>query len=116
MTTRGVTARRVEEDLANAGVPPKGNQVPSQDNQVPSQQQAPVIPPPVTNGKIMSTFLTLAQDITTQAKVVATQSEVIVAQANKKVGPRAQQNASTTTFRTRDFIRMNSPILFVESE
>ena len=64
MTTRCAATRRVEEDLSNAGVPPKGNHVPPEDNQVPPQNQGPVIPPPITYGYIRSTFMTLAQAMT----------------------------------------------------
>ena len=58
MNTRRATARRVEEDLANAGVPPQHNQAPPHDNQVPLEDQALVIRPPMTDREIRSKFVT----------------------------------------------------------
>ena len=72
MNTRRTTVSLVEEDLANARVPPKENQSPPQGNQVPPQDQAPVIALPMKDGEIKSTFVNLAQDMTTKAKAVAT--------------------------------------------
>ena len=69
---RRAVARRVEEDLANAGVPPLENQAPPQDNQVPPKHQAPVIPSPMTDREIRSAFVTLAQAMTTQVQAVDT--------------------------------------------
>ena len=37
MTTRSATTRRVEKEIANAGVPPQDNQAPPQGNKAPSQ-------------------------------------------------------------------------------
>ena len=61
----------MEEDLANVGVPPKENQSPPQGNQVPPQDQAPVIALPMIDGEIRSTFVNLAQYMTTKEKAVA---------------------------------------------
>ena len=52
MNTRRMAARRVEEDMANAEVPPLDNQAPQQGNQVPPQDQAPIIPQPMTDGEV----------------------------------------------------------------
>ena len=49
MTTRTTAARRVEEEIANAGVPP-------QDNQAPLCDQDPVDPPAMTDGNIRAIF------------------------------------------------------------
>ena len=65
MNTRWTTTRRVKEDLANVVVLPQGNQVPPQGNQVPPQDQAPVIPPSMTDEEIRLVFFTLDQDMTT---------------------------------------------------
>ena len=56
MTTRHATARRVEKDFSNVRVPFQGNQIAQQDNQVLPQEQALVVPPPMTDGEIMSSF------------------------------------------------------------
>ena len=39
MSTRKAATRRFEEDIANVGVPPKGNQAPPQGNQVHPQEK-----------------------------------------------------------------------------
>ena len=58
MSTRKAAARRFEEDIANVGVPPKGNQAPPQGNQVHPQEktqqhdQVLVIPLAMTDGEI----------------------------------------------------------------
>ena len=82
MSTRRAAARRVEEDLSNAGVPPQGNQDPPQDNQAPQGSQALVIPPTMTDGEIRSSLVTLDKTMTTQAQAVATQAQSIMTQAN----------------------------------
>ena len=74
MNTRRTTTRKVEENLANAGVPPQRNQIPPQDNKVPLQDQALLVPPLMTDGAIRSKFVTFAQDMTTQAQEVSTQA------------------------------------------
>ncbi|XP_069150012.1 uncharacterized protein [Solanum lycopersicum] len=51
MTTRSATTRWVEEDIANAGVPPQDNQDPPKE-QAPLGGQAMVNPPVMTNGDI----------------------------------------------------------------
>ena len=78
---------------------------------MPPQNQAPVIPPPMTDGDIRSIFVTLDQAMTTQAQAVVTQSQAMMSQANKEVGPCVQPNASTTASRLRDFTRMK-PLMF----
>ena len=56
----------MEEYLSNVGVPYHGYEVPPQEKQLPPQEQALVIPPPMTHGEIRSSFVTLAQEITTK--------------------------------------------------
>ncbi|TMX03309.1 hypothetical protein EJD97_017135 [Solanum chilense] len=112
MNARREAARRVEEDLANAGVSPQGNQVPPEDNQLPPQEQAPVIPPPMKDREIRSTFFTLSQAMTTKGQAVATEAQGMTTHANREVGPRVQQNESTMAFRLRDFTRMKHSMFF----
>ena len=50
MSTRRKAARRVVEDISNAGVPP-------QDNQDPPQAQAPINPLVISDGQIRVTFV-----------------------------------------------------------
>ena len=78
MTTISSAAIRVEEEISNAGAPPQTNQAPPQGNQAPSQEQVPVggqaliNPPAMMDGEIRSTFLSLAQAITTQSQALTT--------------------------------------------
>ena len=60
----------MEEDLANAGVPPLENHVPPQGNQVLPHDQDQIIPPPITDGNITSAFVTLAQAMTIKAQAM----------------------------------------------
>ena len=99
---------RAEEDLANVGVPPQGNQLPLQD-------QAPVILPPMQDGEIRSTFVTFRQAMSTQDQVVATQYQAMKDLENWKVGPRVQQQTNTMASHLRDFKKMNPP-MFVGSK
>ena len=79
-------ARRLDEEISNARVPPRGNQVPPLE-EVPNDDQAPVNPPPLTDGDIRVAFLQLAQAITTQAQPVTTDAQAMKAQANGGVRP-----------------------------
>ena len=62
----------------------------------------------MTNGEIISTFVSLAQSMTTQAQ--AMRAQVII-----EIGSRVQPSASTTDSRLRDFMRMN-PHMFYGSK
>lgn len=95
MTTRCVAVRIVENDWVNVGVPPQGNLVPPQGNHVSPQEQAPIIPPTMTNGEIGSIFVTSAHVMTTQSQEVASPSQAMTAQANMDVSFSVEQNAST---------------------
>ena len=50
--------------------------------------------------------------MTAQAQVVTTQAEAMTTQANRKVGPRVNQNGSTMAFCLRELTRMNPPMFF----
>ena len=71
MTTRRSSIRRVEEEIANAGVPPLDNQVSPQE-QAPLGDQVLANPLNITDGDIRTTFIILAQSITTQAQSIST--------------------------------------------
>ena len=49
MNTQRTTARRLDEEMDNAGVPPRGNQVPPFDEAA-NYDQDPVNPPPLLDG------------------------------------------------------------------
>ena len=50
--------------------------------------------------------------MTTQVQDLAIQAQSIKAQANREVGPRVQQNASTMDSRLMDLTRLNPPMFF----
>ncbi len=71
MNSQRNATQRLEEKIANAGAPPRGNQVPpleEDDNDV----KASVNPPPLTDGDIRASLLHMSQSITTQPKAVTT--------------------------------------------
>ena len=114
MTTSREAARRVEEDIANARVPPHDNQDHPHE-QAPLGDQASVNPLSMMDGHIKEGLKNLYQAMNTQAQVVATQAQAMTAQANREVALRVNQNASTMASLLRDFIRMN-PAMFFRSK
>ena len=66
MNTQRNVARRLEYDIANAEVRPRGDQVPplEKDANVDKDQ---VNPPPLTDGDIRASLLEMVQSITSQA-------------------------------------------------
>ncbi|TMW99834.1 hypothetical protein EJD97_001873 [Solanum chilense] len=111
MNTRRNEARRLDEEIANAGAPPRGNQVPPLEEDV-NDDQASVNPPPLTDGDIRAALLHMAQAITTQVQAVLTQAQAMTAQANREVVPRANQHVGSMTSHLRDFTTMNPPTFF----
>ena len=107
MNTRRTTARRLDEEIANVGVSPQGNQVPPLEEGA-NDDQDPVNPPPLKDGDIRDAFLQMAQDITTQAQAVTTKTQAMT-QANREVVPRENQHVGTMASLLRDFTRMNPP-------
>ncbi|TMW91575.1 hypothetical protein EJD97_014155 [Solanum chilense] len=98
-----MSARRVEEEVLNEGVPPLDKQVP-QDEQVPITNQRNedlVVPPYMTNEKVRGSLFTLSQ--------------AMMSPTNKYVGLRVNALENTMTSRLRDFVRMN-PSTFLDSE
>ena len=94
MNTRRNTAWRLEDEITNAGVPPYGDQVPPLEEDV-NDDQAPVNPSPFTDGAIRVALFQMDQAITTQAQAATTQSQAMMAEANRKVVPRANQHVGT---------------------
>ena len=68
---------RVEEDLANAGVPPQGNKVSPKGNQVPPQNQAPNNSFTYDTQRDKVGIVALAQAMTTLAQAVATKAQTM---------------------------------------
>ncbi|TMX02707.1 hypothetical protein EJD97_020260 [Solanum chilense] len=108
MNIRRNTARRLKEEIANVGVPPRGDQVPSLEEDV-NYDQAPANPPSLTNENIRDTLFQMAQAITSQAQAASTQSQAMTAQANREVLLRTNQQVATMACRLRYFTRMNHP-------
>ena len=67
MNNRRHAAQRLVEEMANAGVPPCGDQVPSLEEEV-NYDQATVNPPSLTDENIRAALFQMAQAITTQAQ------------------------------------------------
>ena len=67
MTTQRNATRRLEEEIANAGALPFGDQVPPLEEGE-NDDQAPENPPFLTEKDIRSALLQMAQDITTQVQ------------------------------------------------
>ena len=97
-------ARRIKEEIANAGVLLHENQAPTQE-QVSLGGQALVNPPVMLDREIIQALLNMTQFMSTQALAM-------MAKANREGAPHVNQNASTTASHLWDFTRMNSPMLF----
>ncbi|TMX04113.1 hypothetical protein EJD97_011538, partial [Solanum chilense] len=111
MNTRRNVARRLEEEIANEGVPPRGNPVPSLEEDV-NDDQVPVNPPPLTDGYIMDALIHMAQSITTQAQAITTQAQALMAHANRDTILRANQYVGTMESRLSDFTWMSPPAFY----
>ena len=111
MNTGRTTARRLDEDISNVGVPPQGNQV-SPLKEVANDDQEMANPPSLTDGDIRDAFLQMAQAITTQAQAVITQAQAMMTQANREVVSRGNSYVCTMTSRLRNFTYMNPPTLY----
>ena len=66
MNTRRNVARRLEEEVANAGAPSHDEQVPPLEENV-NVDQAPTNPPPMTEVEMRTILVRMAQAMTTQA-------------------------------------------------
>ena len=66
MNSRRNTARRLEEEVANAGAPPYDKQVPPFEEDV-KVEQTPTNPPPMTEVEMRTILVRMAQAMTTQA-------------------------------------------------
>ena len=67
MNTQRNATRGLEKEIANAEVPPRGDQVPPLEEQV-NYDQATVDPPPLTDGAVRAALFQMNQAITTQAQ------------------------------------------------
>ena len=90
----------LEEEIANEGVPPRGDQVPPLEEDV-NCYQAPVNPPPLTDENIRVALFQLAQIITTQAQASTTQAQTMMPQSNWEFVPRAHKQVATMASRLR---------------
>ncbi|TMX04404.1 hypothetical protein EJD97_008955 [Solanum chilense] len=83
MNTRWNAARRLEEEISNAGAPPRCEKVPPLEEDA-NVEQAPANPAPLTDDNIRTTLLQMAKDITTQAQETTTQAQAMMAQTNRE--------------------------------
>ena len=68
-------------------------------------EQAPVQPPPLTDGDIRASLIQLA-------KVSSVQAKAMMAQANRELVPRPKQQVTIVASRLRELTRMNPPIFY----
>ena len=109
MNTRRNATRRLEEEIYNAGVPPRGDQVPPL-KEVVVDDSTLANPPPITLAQIRAIFSQMTQAITNQSQATMVQAQSMIAQANRDVAPRVHEQ--TMASRLGDFTRMNPPILY----
>ena len=81
INTRRNAARRLEEEIANVGAAPHGDQVPPLEEDA-YMEHAPINPPPLTDEAISSSLFQMSQGITTQAQYATTQPQVMTSQSN----------------------------------
>ncbi|TMW99530.1 hypothetical protein EJD97_002390, partial [Solanum chilense] len=110
MNNRRKATQTLEEEMANAGVPPSGDQVPPLEENVNDDQAS--FDPPLTDGSIRVALFQMSQSINTQAQAASAQAQAMTAQTNWKVLPRANQQVATMASRFRDFTRMNPPTFY----
>ena len=72
MNTWKNAARRLQEEIANAGAPSRGDQVPLLEADG-NDDQAPVNPPPLIDNDISAAFLHMDKSTTTHAQASTTQ-------------------------------------------
>ncbi|TMX01755.1 hypothetical protein EJD97_023704 [Solanum chilense] len=111
VTSRGNVARRLEEEIANAGVPPCSDQVPPLEKDV-NDDHAPVNSHPLRDEAIKAALFKIVQAITTKIQATTTQAQAMSAQANWESVPRAHQQVATMDSHLRDFTRMNPPAFY----
>ena len=97
MNTWRNATQRVEEEIANVGVPPRGDQAPPLEKDV-NDDQASANPPPSTNENIRDALLQMAQ--------------AVMSQSNPEVVPKENEQVSTMASRLRDFNWMNPPTFY----
>ena len=108
MNTRRNATWIIEEEIANAGVTPRGDKVPPlkrDDN----DDKDPVNPPPLTDGDIRASLFQMYQDIITQEQAFTTQGQAMTDHANREIIPWANQQVATLDSCLRDFTTMNLP-------
>ena len=86
MNTRRYAARRLEKEIANARVPPRGDQVPTLEEVI-VDNQAPANPPPMTEAQMRDIISQMSQTMTNQAHAAIVQDQAMTSQANRDVAP-----------------------------
>lgn len=78
VNTKRSATRTVEEEIANARVPPQDNQAPPQE-QASQGDQALVNPPAMSDGEIRLNFINLDKSMSTQDQDIDTQVQAMAA-------------------------------------
>ncbi|TMX05403.1 hypothetical protein EJD97_022268 [Solanum chilense] len=107
MNTRRNATRRLEEEIYNAGVPPRGDQVPPL-KEVVVDDPTPSNPPPMKVAQMRAILSQMTQAITNQAQPTMVQAQAMISQANRDVAPRVHEQIMASGL--GDFTRINPPI------
>ena len=94
LNTRRNEARRLEEEIFNAGAPSPGEQVTPLEEDT-NIKQRPTNPLPLTDENIRTTHHKMTQDITTDGQAPTTQSQDMTTQANREVVHHPHQRVNT---------------------
>lgn len=81
MSTQKKASWRIDEEIANTGAPPRGNQVPPLE-EVATDDQGPVIFSSLKDCSIRVFFLQMSQSIASQEQAVTTQGQSMTSEAN----------------------------------
>ena len=102
INTRRNAARRLEEEIANVGAAPHGDQVPPLEEDA-NMENAMVNTPLLMDETIRTALLQMAQGITSQAKATMVQDQAMKAQSNHKIMPCLHQQVTIMASRLRHF-------------
>ena len=111
MNTQRNEARRLEEEIFNAGASSPGEQVTPLEEDT-NIKQRPTNPLPLTDDNIRTTHHKMTQDITTDGQAPTTQSQDMTTQANREVVHHPHQRVNTMASCLRDFTQMNPPTFY----
>ena len=94
MHTRMASAQRLDEEIANEGLPSRGNQDPPLEEVV-NDDRALSNPPALSDGDLRVVLLQMAHAISTQAQALTIQAQNMTAQADRMVVPQGNKHVCT---------------------